>query len=147
MQKDELLEYLHNIFLVKQRIYEQTSERNGLSPLDVHILTFVDVHSDDSTATGIERDRRIKKNTISVHVETLVQTGYLLRESHPDDGRKVKLSLTDKGKKISAECEQLCRESCCKLAQGLSQSEIGILRRCFETINANALSLLRQWDK
>ena len=82
MHKDRLLDYIHNIFLVKQRVDEEVAQSNGLSPLDVHILTFLEVNADDPTATDIEHRHKIKKNTISVHVDNLVRSGYLVRQSN-----------------------------------------------------------------
>ncbi len=143
MQKDNLLDYIHNVFLVKKRVDETVARQNGLSPLDVHILTFINVHSDDRTAADMERKHLIKKNTISVHVDGLVRQGYLRRQFDAEDRRKVILSLTESGESVAAQCIKECGETCAKLREGLTQSDIDFIYRCFAIVNDNALTILR----
>lgn len=142
MHADNMLDYIHNIFMVKQRVDEIVGDANGLSPLDVHMLTFVKMQSVDPTATDIERKHRIKKNTISVHVESLVQNGYLLRQYNADDRRKVILSLTEKGEEIARQCFEKCEEMSRKLRQGLSDEDVDAMYRYFAVVNDNALAIL-----
>ncbi len=144
MKKDELLDYIHNIFLVKQCVDESVGRANGLTPLDVHMLTFLKIHSDEPTAAGIEHKHRIKKNTISVHVESLVQQGYLLREYKAADRRKVILSLTDKGENIVRQCFDECEATSRKLREGLTEEDVAAIYRCFGVINDNALKILER---
>ncbi len=144
MAKNDIFEYIHNIFLVKRYAYEETSRRNGLLPIDVHILTFVDMHADDSTAADIERDHKIKKNTISVHVDYLMKNGYLERQCSEDDRRKMVLLLTPSGKAIAAECEEMLLDMNKKLNEGLTDEDKATLLRCFERVNENALRLLSE---
>lgn len=142
MHKDRLLDYIHNIFLVKQRVDEEVAQSNGLSPLDVHILTFLEVNADDPTATDIEHRHKIKKNTISVHVDNLVRSGYLVRQYSADDRRKVILSCTDTGKLIARQCFAECEHIGAQLREGLTDDDVATICRCLETINRNALRLL-----
>lgn len=142
MHSDDMLDYIHNIFLVKQRVDEIVGRENNISPLDVHMLTFVKMHTVYPTATDMERKHRIKKNTISVHVESLVQRGYLVRQYNTDDRRKVILSLTDKGEKIAEQCFAKCTEMSRRLRKGLSDEEVDTLLRCCRVVNSNALQIL-----
>ena len=142
MQRDELLDYIHNIFLVKQHVDQLVGQANGVSPLDVHILTFLKMHADDPTAAGIEHKHRIKKNTISVHVENLVRQGYLLRQYKADDRRKVILSLSDKGEEIVRQGFIKCGEMGRKLREGLTEDDVATMYRCFGIVNSNALKIL-----
>lgn len=144
MHSDNLLDYIHNIFMVKKYVDEIVGNANGLFPLDVHILTFVKIHSADPTATDLERKHRIKKNTISVHVENLVQQGYLQRQFNAEDRRKVILSLTDKGEDIVRQCFAKCDEMSCKLCKGLTSEQISSLNGLLGVLNSNAVEILCQ---
>lgn len=146
MHKNELLDCVHNVFLVKQNISEEIGKNYGLSVIDVNILTFVDICGKNTTATDIEQRRKIKKNTISVHVDALVRKKLLERSEVSDDRRKAELRLTAKGKEIAQQCIERRCEFGRKLQEGLTEQEIATLNHCFEIVNKNALSLLSNWQ-
>ncbi len=144
MQRDELLDYIHNIFLVKQRVDEEVAAQTDLSPLEVHMINFVKMHSDDPTAAGMERKHRIKKNTISVHVENLVQGGYLVRQNREGDRRKVILTLTDKGEEIARRTYERSQQVGRMLSRNLTEQELQSMIKCFRIVSDNALELLNK---
>ena len=60
------------------------------------ILMFLGNNPAYKTASEIVELRHIKANLISVHVERLVQEGYLIRRPSPTDRRKTELFCTEK---------------------------------------------------
>lgn len=60
------------------------------------ILMFLGNNPAYKTASEIVELRHIKANLISVHVERLVQEGYLTRQPSPRDRRKTELTCTEK---------------------------------------------------
>ena len=140
--KNELLEYARVAFCLKHKIHEKIGKEYSLPPIEIDMLAFVYVYGDSATATNIEKERNIKKNTISIHVENLVQKNFLIRQERQGDRRKIKLSLTENGKIIAETCLKEYKELGNQLKMGLSEEQLDTLNHCFEIINKNALHLL-----
>ncbi len=64
------------------------------------ILMFLGNNPAYKTASEIVELRHIKANLISVHVERLVQEGYLIRRPAPGDRRKTALFCTEKAQPV-----------------------------------------------
>lgn len=64
------------------------------------ILMFLGNNPDYKTASEITEIRHIKANLVSMHVERLVQDGYLIRQSVNGDRRKTNLLCTEKAELI-----------------------------------------------
>ncbi len=64
------------------------------------ILMFLGNNPAYKTASEIVELRHIKANLISVHVERLVQEGYLTRRPAPGDRRKTELFCTEKAQPV-----------------------------------------------
>lgn len=56
-----------------------------------------------STPGAVAAHERIQPPTVTRALSYLVDEGYVLREPHPDDGRQVLVSVSDKGSRILAE--------------------------------------------
>ncbi|MCI8331244.1 MAG: MarR family transcriptional regulator [Clostridiales bacterium] len=68
----------------------------GLAQTAFDILMFLANNPAYKTARDIVEVRHIKANLVSVHVERLVQEGYLVRQAVETDRRKVELMSTDR---------------------------------------------------
>ena len=71
------------------------------------ILMFLGNNPAYKTASEIVELRHIKANLISVHVERLVQEGYLIRRPSPTDRRKTELFGTEKALPVIRRGRQL----------------------------------------
>ena len=71
------------------------------------ILMFLGNNPAYKTASEIVELRHIKANLISVHVERLVQEGYLIRRPSPTDRRKTELFCTEKALPVIRRGRQL----------------------------------------
>ena len=71
------------------------------------ILMFLGNNPAYKTASEIVELRHIKANLISVHVERLVQEGYLIRRPSPTDRRKTELFCTAKALPVIRRGRQL----------------------------------------
>ena len=71
------------------------------------ILMFLGNNPAYRTASDIVEIRYIKANLVSIHVERLVQNGYLVRRPVKGDRRKTELFCTDKAQFIIAQGKQL----------------------------------------
>ncbi len=141
MKENELLNFTRNFFLIRQRINEKIGSEFGLTPTDIDILIFIYVWEGEVTATNIERECYIKKNTISVHIDNLVKMGYIQRKENKDDRRVINLSLTDKAITVVKKSIAKNKEMRAKLLAGLTEEDRIILHKCFEVITKNANNL------
>ncbi len=140
----DLLELVCNTGLLRRKAIEKVAKEFFLAPIDVEILSFLYNYPHAVTATDIEKQRAIKKNTISIHVENLVQMGFLERGDKRDDRRKVVLTLSDKAKSIAARCQKEYDGLARRLVEGLTEDEKEVQRHCLEVVSANAQKMIKE---
>lgn len=119
-------------------------DRYHLVPPSFHILMFLANHPDLQTAKDISDLLKLKANVISVHVNRLVDSGYLTRESMPGDRRKIRLTLTEKALPIVQEGMAMEKRFCNDLKQGLSEETMEILGNILTVIGENADQILEK---
>ena len=106
------------------------------------ILMFLGNNPAYKTASEIVELRHIKANLISVHVERLVQEGYLIRRPSPTDRRKTELFCAEKAlpvirrgrqlqadflEKLFADTDQETRRAFANLMRRIEENLDGIL--------------------
>ena len=137
MQESNILTISHNALATYSELCKPVCKELKIPQTAFDILMFLADHPDYDTATEITHHFGIKKNLISMHVDKLVQGGYLTRESIPGNRRSVRLVVTDKAKPL---IEKGHRASCYYhdyLIKGLSTEEIKIYRKCMSTMASN----------
>ncbi len=144
MKENELIEFTRNALCIKQKITENVGKEFSLPPIEVDILCYVYVCAKSTTASKIERERNIKKNTISIHVESLVEKGYLTRHEHDDDRRLVNLVPTEKAIEIAKKYIKETKALKKKLFAGLQDEDIEKLQQIFGILNQNAKQILQK---
>jgi len=77
----------------------------------------------------------ISKQAVSQLVETLVGQGYLLRSGDPDDGRRVALEVTDRGRDVIEAILRSCDSVDEELAAAVSASELLAFRRALAALS------------
>lgn len=142
MEKTKILELSHNIFCLSHRISERVAKKYQISQIEVNILTSVHEQSETATATAINRAKRMKKNTISIHVENLVNLGLLTRGKKKGDRRVVSLILTKEGNEIASEFLKEGEKLRKNLIKGLTSDELKFIRNIVDKVNENAKELL-----
>lgn len=116
----------------------------GLSQVSFDILLFVANADKVCTAQEISEGCDMKKNLVSVHVEQLVQSGYLSRQAVDGDRRKVGLRCTEQGMPIVREGLQIYADLLAGITHGLSKQEIEVCYQSLLTVEANADAMLAQ---
>ena len=122
-------------------------DRYHLVPPSFHILMFLANHPDLQTAKDISDLLKLKANVISVHVNRLVDSGYLTREPMPGDRRKIRLTLTEKALPVVQEGMAMEKRFCNDLKQGLSEETMEILGNILTVIGENADQILEKGTK
>ena len=146
METNLFLGCIRNIFLARNKADEKIAKKFQLAPIDVKILAFLYHRPQDGTAAAIEREWKFKKNTISVHVDNLVRLGMLERREEVNDRRKVILTLTDKSNEVIRMLEKENELLVNNLEEGLSEEELIMMYRCFNTISVNASQIINGYS-
>ena len=106
------------------------------------ILMFLGNNPAYKTASEIVELRHIKANLISVHVERLVQEGYLIRRPSPTDRRKTELACTEKAQSIIEQGRRMQDDFIRRLMAGLEEEKLEIFFEVIDTMNENLDAIL-----
>ncbi len=80
---------------------------------------------DDQTVGGIGRQLGLESSTLTPLIKRMEKNGLLLRKRDAADERRVRVSLSDKGKGLEADAAEI--PSCIAKASGLSISEFRLM--------------------
>lgn len=116
----------------------------SISKTAFDILMFLSEHPDRFTAKEISDTKNIRANVISIHVEKLVNSGYLERQSVAGDRRKVRLICTEQAQPILEQGRALHQHFFPALVDGLTDEEMENFKHCFQVVEANADRLQRK---
>ena len=89
-------EISQKVSLAYRKICKPLCSEVGLAQTAFDILMFLGNNPECNTARDIVEIRHIKANLVSVHVERLVEEGYLLRRPVKADRRKTELICTQR---------------------------------------------------
>jgi MarR family transcriptional regulator, organic hydroperoxide resistance regulator len=84
-------------------------------------------------ADKIEKD----KSTVTVLISKLIAQGYIKKERDAFDSRIVLVSLSDKGKKLKSDFEDISKKLLSAVYQGVSEEEKRMLAVILQKINHN----------
>ena len=101
------IEFSQKLSLAYSKACKPLCKELDLPQTAFDILMFLGNNPDCKTASEIVELRHIKANLVSLYVERLVQTGYLIRQSVKGDRRKRELFCTDKALPIIERGRQL----------------------------------------
>lgn len=94
------IEYIHKLLEVYNQFCRPLCQQTGIPQTSLDILMFLKNNPQYKTAADIVKIRGIKANLVSLHVERLVQEGYLERREVPGDRRKTELICTKKTENV-----------------------------------------------
>ena len=117
-------------------------EEYALPLCSFHILMFLTNHPEHVTARDISSFLNIKANVISIHVNRLVEEGYLTRQVMKNDRRKVQLKTPDKAQPIVQKGLLLEKNFCEKLKSGITDENMEILGNILKQVGENADQIL-----
>lgn len=95
-----LASMFRNSLEVYEYLCRSVCEKADIQQGEFNILLFLANNPDKSTAMDVHKCGGMKQSMISIHVEKLVQKGYIERRSIPGDRRKVKLVCTPKADSV-----------------------------------------------
>jgi len=82
------------------------------------------------------------KASVTRIIQMLVNSGFLLRETHPDDKRRVNLSITKSGEEITFAVEKIAIENRAAALKGVDPKLMGEMKEILQKIIKNCTFLL-----
>ncbi|MBF0170912.1 MAG: MarR family transcriptional regulator [Nitrospinae bacterium] len=98
---------------------------------------------DGATLGELAESLVVDKGGATRAIDRLEKSGYVRRAPDPDDGRSVRVFLTDRGRQIRPELERVVAEVLALLVEGLSAEEQERLRSLMGRVAANAVNALK----
>ena len=142
--KHSLIACAHSAKRLCVKSVEELLEEFNLSYVEIVILLFLDECPSLDTSRDIANGLLLAKSNISTAVETLVQRGYLRRESDPEDRRLVHLKLMEPAETLIRRGKKRRREMMEQLFEGFSRAELEVLWNFSERIYINAQKMLQE---
>ncbi len=110
------------------------------------ILMFLSNNPDRNTARDVVELRHIKANLVSIHVERLVQEGYLTRMAAPGDRRKVLLTVTEKAAPLITQGRAMQEAFFQQLFAGVSAQDRAVFAQILGRMGENLDQILEGAD-
>jgi len=124
------------------RTYNQFAQRNvRQAGYDITIDQWLILKSvaENPTITQNDISKIVFKDNASITriIQLLVNAGYLVREAHPSDRRRVTLILTDSGYQVTQEVNEIAIQNRAKALKGIDADSIELMRKLMQQIMAN----------
>ena len=138
-KKDKMvsIEYVHKLLEFYKQLCSPLCQQTGISQTSLDILMFLKNNPQYKNAADIVKFRGIKANLVSVHVERLVQEGYLERREVPGDRRKTELICTEKATHVWKQGCEIQRVFFEMLFSGVPEESRKIFERVMEQTEKN----------
>ena len=137
------IEYIHKLLDVYNQLCRPLCQQTGIPQTSLDILMFLKNNPQYKTAADIVKIRGIKANLVSLHVERLVQEGYLERCEVPGDRRKTELICTEKTENVWRQGCEIQRTFIETLFSGISAES----RKVFEQVMKQTEENLNTYQK
>ena len=124
------IEYVHKLLEFYNQLCSPLCQQTGIPQTSMDILMFLKNNPQYKNATDIVKFRGIKANLVSVHVERLVQEGYLTFEGEA-------LHLTDAGQAEAARMARAMEETEKLALQDFTVEDIAQLHSLLERMHRN----------
>lgn len=131
------LESMHKFLEVYNQMCRPLCQEMDMPQTAFDILMFFGNNPQYKTAADLVKIRGIKANLVSVHVERLVQEGYLKRNPVPGDRRKYELECTSKAEQIWERGREVQEEFFEKLFCGVTPEERQIYEKVIRQMENN----------
>jgi len=133
----EMNGHAKKVGLVYEMMLTPLSKEVGIPQSALSILLLLANNPDYATARDVCEMRGLKRAIVSTHVERMVSEDLLERRSYPGDRRKELLVPTQKALPIIETGRQAQKKFARAILEGLSEDELAVMERCFQTMNGN----------
>lgn len=124
------------------RTYNQFAQRNvRQAGYDITIDQWLILKSlaENPSMTQNDISKIVFKDNASITriIQLLVKAGYLVREAHPSDRRRVTLILTDSGYQVTKEVNEIAIQNRAKALKGIDSKAIEQMKKLMQQVMAN----------
>ena len=144
MTPSTFVAFFHDALNAYNKMCEPILDEFDIPQVSFDILMFLENNPNLCTAQQISEFRNIKKNLVSVHVDKLVNSGYLQRGAVTGDRRKVLLSCTPKARHILDAGLKMQQNFNKGLALGIPEEHMNIYKEIIESMASNARHMLNE---
>ena len=138
------IEYIHKLLDVYNQLCRPLCQQTGIPQTSLDILMFLKNNPQYKTAADIVKIRGIKANLVSLHVERLVQEGYLERYAVVGDRRKTKLLCTGKADPIIRKGRVVQNAFFKRLLDHVEPADQEVFFRTMELIGKNLDEIIKE---
>lgn len=122
-------------------------EQTGLAQTALDILLFLHKNAGMDTAKDICTYRHLKPALVSLYVENLVQSGYLVRETDARDRRKCRLKLTAQALPVVEQGLAYQEQFTQALLKGMTQEELSAWQHGLSILQKNIQEINQKGTK
>lgn len=134
----KLVSEFNKIVMIYEKQFEDLSEKENLTKLEIAIIGFLANNPSFNTAKDIERVRKFKKSNISTAVDNLNNRGLLTKEVSKSDRRITNLYLTTLADNLVEEIRGIQNNFFEKVFKNITKEEIeahfNLLKKIFNNI-------------
>ena len=141
MNVSKLFVSLEKIKVCYAKVCSDLLEEYNLPKTSFDIIMFLYNNPEAKTAKEISEERNIKKNVVSLHVDRLVNEGYLKRNNIEGDRRKIHLVLTSKALEIAKKGRVIQNNFANEITSGISKEDIQKFKSVFDNVIENAVKM------
>lgn len=142
MNPSSFITFFHDALNAYNKMCEPILHEFDIPQVSFDILMFLENNPEYCTAQEISEFRNIKKNLVSVHVEKLVNAGYLQRGTVDGDRRKVSLSCTERARSVLDAGLRMQRKFIQTLTQDIPEEHMNIYKGILEAMAVQARQML-----
>ena len=129
------------IGIVYEEWMQPLCKATGLPFTAFAVLMYFANNPNQNTAHELCLHRGFKRAIVSVHIESLVQKGYLDRKTVEGDRRKFSLVPTKKAEPFVTQGRLYQKRFESAILEGLSKENLEIVEKCFDIIKDNVASM------
>lgn len=133
-----IINEISRLFAAKMRENE-----NEMTQESVRLIIICLAHGDGITQLDLVKKTHLSPPTVSITVKKLEKLGYISRLTDQEDGRAVRVYLTDKGRELDNSALDAIRNINNILMQGITPEQAEILTRLLGHMRDNLLHHLK----
>ena len=136
MRNMDIEEILRRITQRKYHIIELRLAKYNLVKGQAELLLLIK-DNDGMTQNELANIIGIKDSSMSVRLNKLEKSGYIVREIDDENLKKKKIYITQSGKTASTQCRRILREIDEQLWNGFTKKEIKEMKKYFDKMQKN----------
>ena len=134
-----------NLFKNSYEIYDNMTatlcKKASICHSALNILLLISQDNGNVYAKDLVWKLGLKPNMVSLHINNLVNQGYLRREMPKEDRRRIRLVCTGKSKKLVQDATKIANDLMDKLFNGLNDEEVEVCNKSINMVKENIDSL------